>query len=367
MKYQIVVGLGFGDEGKGLVTSYLTGKAKKPMVVRYNGGHQAGHTVIYGGHRHVFSNFGSGTLQGAPTYWSRFCTFYPSSFLRELNLLDDVKTRRPTDPAIYIHPFAPVTTPFDVEHNRRQHAINGHGSVGMGFGATLQRQADNHKLFVQDLHFPFQLEQKLYGIAKYYGVEKPDEEIQRFLLKCGLAVEHFAVADDRRMFYGDYDLIFEGAQGIMLDMDHGYFPNVTRSHTTSRNATELLGGRADAEIYYVTRSYLTRHGNGYMPRRGEVVLKNNENETNKTHSFQGEFRTGKLDIEQLQYALAIDNRYSPRAKKNLVITCMDQHEIDPGELVDKLALSFEFDRILLSYGPSALDIKIYDGSLSERL
>ncbi|HSY75885.1 MAG TPA: adenylosuccinate synthetase, partial [Bacteroidia bacterium] len=68
-KVSIVVGLGYGDESKGSTTAFLCQQGSNPLVIRYCGGHQAGHTVIYSGKRHVFSNFGSGTLQGAPTYW----------------------------------------------------------------------------------------------------------------------------------------------------------------------------------------------------------------------------------------------------------------------------------------------------------
>lgn len=137
----IVVGLGFGDEGKGLTTSFLCSQTKNPLVVRFNGGHQAGHTVVYKDQRHVFSNFGSGTLQGVPTYWSEFCTFYPVTFLKEFELLSSV-----VDPVIFINPLCPVTTPFDVEDNRVYEETHQHGSVGVGFGATLQRQQDHYKL-----------------------------------------------------------------------------------------------------------------------------------------------------------------------------------------------------------------------------
>jgi len=84
----IVVGLGYGDEGKGLTTDFLCGQSKFPLVIRFNGGHQAGHTVVTkDGVRHVFSSFGAGTLRNAPTYWSRYCTFSPAYLLYELESL----------------------------------------------------------------------------------------------------------------------------------------------------------------------------------------------------------------------------------------------------------------------------------------
>ena len=85
MGNSVVIGLGFGDEGKGLVTNYLSSPSS--LVCRFSGGHQAGHTVIENGKRHVFSNYGAGPLKGAPTYWSQFCTFEPIGFLKERAIL----------------------------------------------------------------------------------------------------------------------------------------------------------------------------------------------------------------------------------------------------------------------------------------
>ena len=82
-----VIGLGFGDEGKGLTVNHLANKLDNPLVIRYSGGQQAGHTVIKDGYKHTFSNFGSGTLSGAPTYWSKYCSFDPVGFAKEYNKL----------------------------------------------------------------------------------------------------------------------------------------------------------------------------------------------------------------------------------------------------------------------------------------
>ncbi|MEM9930725.1 MAG: adenylosuccinate synthetase, partial [Bacteroidota bacterium] len=84
MTTHIVLGLAFGDEGKGVTTDYLCRQAERPLVIRFSGGHQAGHTVVSPqGRRHVFSNFGAGTLAGAPTFWSKYCTFHPVGYANE--------------------------------------------------------------------------------------------------------------------------------------------------------------------------------------------------------------------------------------------------------------------------------------------
>lgn len=342
----IVVGLGYGDEGKGLTTSFLCNETENPLVVRFNGGHQAGHTVVYKGKRHVFSGFGSGALQGVPTYWSSYCTFYPPSFMREYKLLPY--------PVIYVNPLCPVTTPFDIDFNRSSEEKTQHGSVGMGFGATIQRQEDNYKLFVQDLFYESILKEKLKAIANYYTIFNPEKDIEEFLQSVKEVRNVIRLADDS--IIGNYTPIFEGAQGILLDMDFGFFPNVTRSNTTTKNALSIYPSAQ--EVYYVTRSYLTRHGNGYMPDEKELYLVNDKEETNKSHPYQGEFRKTHLNLDLLNYALACDDNFSSNLKKNLVITCIDQHPIDVGYYLH--CLNCHFDKVYISRGPSLTDITLFN-------
>lgn len=339
----IIIGLGYGDEGKGLTTSFLCENTYHPLVVRFNGGHQAGHTVIYKDERHVFSNFGAGTLQNVPTYWSKNCTFYPYAFLNELALLDH------HHPDIFVNPLCPVTTPFDVLFNQQRERIVANGSVGVGFGATIQRQEAFFKLHVQDLFYENVLFQKLKAIAKYYSREHVDDEIGLFLEDAKEVTKIIHLADDEILT--QYNPIFEGAQGILLDQDFGFFPNVTRSNTTSKNALEMYPSE---EVYYVTRTYLTRHGNGYLPNEEKLALVNNENETNQLHEYQGKFRTAELNMELLKYALICDRNYSNELKKNLVITCFDQYPIDIDDLLHELPRVF--NKVFVSSGPSLTDI-----------
>lgn len=347
---KIVIGLGYGDEGKGHVVSWLCSKTQNALVVRFNGGHQAGHTVNYNGKRHVFSSFGSGSLQDIPTYWNKYCTFNPVAFVKEYKLLDK--------PLIYVNPLCPVTTPFDIAFNQICEQNNSNGSVGVGFGATIQRQQDHFTLFVQDLFYEKIVREKLRNISHYYdcksSLNKKEKEADEFFKSIDEVKKIITLADDSIM--NNYTPIFEGAQGILLDQDHGFFPNVTRSYTTSKNAFENFYKRPE-EVYYVTRTYQTRHGKGFMSNEGyELKLKNNENETNKSHAYQGEFRTGPIDIELLNYALKCDANYaSSLIKKNLVITCIDQHEIDVNELLNKLDV--HFDNIFISHGETLNDIK----------
>jgi len=329
MKTSAVVGLGFGDEGKGLATSYLCSKHERSLVVRFQGGHQAGHTVVWNGLHHIFSNFGSGTLQGVPTYWSRFCTINPSAILRELEVLKNKGIERPR---LYVDPLCPVVTPFDILYNQDQETSNSHGSVGVGFGTTIERNEKHYHLYVKDLFYENVFIAKLDNIINYYKNlmhVKWDVARESFIESIKIfrkiyAVEIVSLKSILERF--DFEsIIFEGAQGILLDMDYGFFPNVTRSNCTIKNAVQLIKEQdlPALDVYYVTRAYQTRHGNGYMSDNTPLKLKNNKEETNVSNEWQGDFRTGLLDMELLNYAVACDSIFE-RKSNNLIVTCLDQ-------------------------------------------
>lgn len=335
MKAHIVLGLGFGDEGKGITTSSLVASLDKPIVVRFNGGHQAGHTVIYDDEkshqtiRHVFSNFGSGTLQDAPTIWSKFCTFDPVGVYNEYKALMEHGIK----PKLYVDMDCPLVTAYDKHANVVDPVNVANGTCGVGFGKTLQRHEDFYKIHVRDMFYPWILERKLIEVHRYYGIADGGLMLETLAAcKMILAENMFEPFDSWANFWWDakatyQNVIFEGAQGIMLDQDYGFFPHVTRSNTTGRNAQILYETMPffmeveDVTTYYVTRAYQTRHGNGPIGG-GSIELKNNENETN-VKGIQGEFRTAPLNIDQLRYALSCNKQFE-YVNNKLVITCLDQ-------------------------------------------
>jgi adenylosuccinate synthase len=337
MKISIVLGLGFGDEGKGATVNASCTDPKNTIVIRFNGGHQCGHTVVHNGIRHPFSNFGSGTLKGVPTYWSEYCTVNPSAVKKE----GDVLRAQGISPIVYYNANAMVTTPFDIYRNMNDKTNKLHGTVGVGFGATIKRNNSRYHLYVRDLLYPKIRDVKLTAIRKYIcdetndaGIysERMDKIIEEFKLACDELVQRFEVVDnfDNLRSY-DCDLIFEGGQGIMLDMDYGFYPNVTWSNTTSKNAVELITkwGMTNRliETYYITRAYQTRHGNGPMTNDGLDIsyIKPNPLETNVNTGAQGVFRKSVLDLELLNYALSCDAYHRiVETRRFLVITCMDQ-------------------------------------------
>jgi adenylosuccinate synthase len=162
-------------------------------------------------------------------------------------------------------------------------------------------------------------------------------------------------------------VIFEGAQGIMLDQDLGFFPHVTRSNTTTENAhvlAEEMNLEKYSDVFYVTRSYQTRHGIGPMSNEHRpITLINNEGETNVSANWQGTFRTGMLDVDLLKYAIQMDRHMYPMGMPNLVVTCVDQTgDIFPVTYEGKeqvmnvgtLAslLDVDFDRVYVAKGPN---------------
>jgi adenylosuccinate synthase len=363
MRNSIVIGLGFGDEGKGITTDYLCGQSRHPLVIRFSGGHQAGHTVVTeSGQRHVFSSFGSGTFRGVPTYWSRYCTLYPLAFYNELKSLH----QKGLQPLIFVDALAMVTTPYDVFHNRDLEKSNGHGSCGVGFGATIERNEGPNKLYIQDLFYPIVLQQKLRAIAVYYEQKtgngqlssQLEEELAQFRQHVQSILPHIQLVQEKTFFRNvikedahDH-LIFEGSQGILLDMDHGFFPNVTRAHTTSRNAVDIIQRNAlgKPEVYYVSRAYATRHGNGYLSNENlNLDITPNPDETNRYNPWQGPLRMAPLDVDMLNYALQCDENYSGNVSKHLIITCMDQLNGPLQATIDGVLFHFDSTMELLSH------------------
>ncbi len=392
MKTKIIIGLGYGDEGKGITTDYLCRHSENPLVVRFSGGHQAGHTVVNEeGIRHVFSSFGAGTLLGVPTYWSKYCTMYPIHFYNELSSLLEKGIR----PKIYMDNMTLVTTPYDVFMNRNSEKINQHGSCGLGFGATVTRDVSSpYKLYAKDLFYPVVLEKKLNAIKIYYqnktNSEYDDDEFLKMMemyQKMIIDILPYIDIVSEKEFFNSIlkkektsDLIFEGSQGILLDMDHGFFPNVTYANTVSKNAMDLIEyyNLENPELYYITRAYQTRHGNGFLSNENlELNITPNPNETNQFNPWQGHQRLSILDLDLLEYAIQSDESFSYGMQKNLVITCLDQMNgnikasrgAEIKEFVGTLdlvrELGFEFNSIIESWGEcsSKMQERILDSEL----
>lgn len=327
---KVVIGLGYGDEGKGITTDFLCSTTKNPLVVRFSGGGQAGHTVLHNDIRHIFSNFGSGTLRGVPTYWSKFCTVSPNGIFNEYEILKN----KGINPILWIDKDCPVITPYDQFHNQKDQSNREHGTCGIGFGATVGREEKNFHLHFSDLFYPFVLKTKMEMIQSYY---KTDIDLTDFYSYCHFLTDCKMInMTDRYIMWKYETLIFEGSQGLLLDKDIGFFPHVTRSNTGTRNINELISYSGcnfgpdniclsdTPEIYMVTRAYTTRHGNGPMSGNDKPHnIKIDPLETNVNNKYQGEFKRTLLDTDLLNYAILKEGHLKSSHFIKLVITCLD--------------------------------------------
>lgn len=382
MKRQAVIGGQFGDEGKGLMVDLLSSQAdpSNTFVVRYNGGQQAGHTVTNDTGQHVFSNFGAGSFHNIPTYWSEYCSVDPVGIVNELEIL--THQFEGLRPELFIDPEAPVTTPFDKYQNQNSDKYLLDGTCGVGVGATFQREEDFYSLQFQDLFFQKIFNRKLEAIESYYGHKISQADLDDFREACNYIVDcnHIYSSDQRVL--NDKNIIFEGAQGLMLDQHFGYFPHVTRSNTGTKNIRKILSNVNSEirrhtppvdELYLMTRAYQTRHGNGPMTNEhAHFNLVEAEHETNTFNQWQGQFRRSVLDLDQLRYACQRDTL--PAFKRFLVVTCMDQLRAPfkfthSGEMLlfDTRQEFIEgiktrmhgFNDVYVSYGPKASDVKLF--------
>lgn len=351
VRARIVIGANFGDEGKGLVTDWLASQGTG-MVVRFNGGSQAGHTVVQpGGRSHVFSHHGSGTLQGIPTFLSQYFICNPIIFLRERETLRrTMGVLEPLLPHVYAHPNCLVTTFADMIINQRQEDARGanrHGSCGLGVNETIDRSKVEHlKITMSDLWNGQDLAEKMAEItvkwAKFRSgdwIPGAAEMIAAFARECqqmAQLVHPLGIAQCRNL-----EPIFEGAQGLLLDQGNKeFFPHLTRSNTGMKNVRTLCdqAGITEQEIYYVSRTYFTRHGAGPLP--GEDPGMSFEDETNVEHKYQGKLRFGRLDSNKL---LARCNVDALGTRHKIVMTHCDQL---PGTAAD-----------FISHGPTREDIE----------
>lgn len=404
MNAHLVIDLMNGDGGKGITTDRLASNLYKALVIRFNGGQNAGHTVVLeDGTRHVFANFGSGTLRGVPTYWSKYCTCHPNGFVKEYDMLVELGFT----PELYMDNLAMITTPYDILYNqaleKSRQADGAHGSMGVGFGTTIERNQTPYKLHAQDILNPTVLKQKLASVFYYYDekvINSKNPALEKYWNQWdfGTAKDWFIASVERikqmatihfvseTNFWGAggsgihryENLIFEGSQGIMLDMDFGYFPNVSRSNCTSKNAMELLtkyfplaefdynGIQNKVSVNYVTRAYQTRHGNGYMTNEEkELNVRKNPIETNTSGEWQGDFRRTQLDFDMLNYSLTADANFSGdiHIERNLVVICLDQ--VDGYIRATAKGKELEINPEHMEYFLSHLDTRFYRLVLSK--
>ncbi|HZM76698.1 MAG TPA: adenylosuccinate synthetase [Candidatus Limnocylindrales bacterium] len=300
MTHFAVVDLGFGDAGKGTVVDWLCANESVSAVIRFNGGAQAGHNVVTPhGRHHTFSQFGSGTFQGVPTFLSRFMIVDPLALSAEAAALGD-----PYE-LLTVDPDALLATPWHRAANRKRETLRGrgrHGSCGLGVGevAAFSLVPGSEPPRVADARAPGRLRARLRALRDHLTDElgpldgPPIDDFVDVMRDFASVV---SISDRLPL---DGPCVFEGAQGVLLDEWRGFHPYTTWSTTTFDNVLELT---TDIVRLGVVRTYTTRHGPG--PFVTEDASLSFVEPHNDTGPWQGSFRLGHFDAVAHRYAIEV--------------------------------------------------------------
>lgn len=331
----VVTGLGYGDEGKGATVDALVRRHALERVVRHNGGPQAAHHVVRSdGAVHCFAQFGAGTLvPGVRTHLSRFMLVEPLALAREAAALECLGVTAPLQRLIADRECA-VVTPFHRLFGRIQELSRGagrHGSCGLGVGPTF---IDAHNPRLPTLRLgavigpiePLRSQLRLIQLMKLDHAEQldPGPGTARLLIELArtdlvdawisaarpvVAAITIDAGEQLRSVLRDRPqrVIFEGAQGLLLDAERGFWPYVTPSRTGPEQA-ELLLAEADSPPPLrlgVLRAYATRHGPGpFVSECAELTARLPERH-NQAGPWQGPMRVGHFDLLATRHALEL--------------------------------------------------------------
>ncbi len=278
-KNVVVVGTQWGDEGKGKIVDWLTDHAQG--VVRFQGGHNAGHTLVIGGKKTVLHLVPSGILRdGVVCYIGNGVVLSPEALIKELDEL--AAAGIDAEPRIRISEACPLILPYHQAIDIAREVARGSnkiGTTGRGIGPAYEDKVARRSIRLQDLLHPKCFAEKLIELLDYHN----------FILKnyFGAATIDFQkvhddtlaiaprlismIADVPRALYDAHkagaNLLFEGAQGTLLDIDHGTYPFVTSSNCVA-GAASAGAGVGPGMLHYVlgiTKAYTTRVGGGPFP------------------------------------------------------------------------------------------------------
>ena len=342
-KFASILGLGFGDCGKGLFTDFLCRRWNAHTVVRFNGGAQAGHNVVLpDGRHHTFSQFGAGSfLPHMRTVLAAPVVVHPTALLIENRFLSRAGVHHALG-RLVIDGRCRINTPFHQAAGRLREWMRGsaaHGTCGIGFGETVRHSIARPDLTLRydDLAQPRMAAEKLEAIridlgadfeslrrapfntrgsdpssrgqiGTELGVLRDQEISMRWFESIAELLRSVPPADSNAIapiFHAPGTVLFEGAQGILLDEWNGFHPHTTWSsvHGGAVDALAAEWGLTEPVHHLgVLRSYLTRHGHGPFPTH-DPELDALAEPHNGQDGWQGGFRRGHPDEVLLRYAL----------------------------------------------------------------
>ncbi len=283
----VVIGTQWGDEGKGKVVDWLTDHAQG--VVRFQGGHNAGHTLVIAGRKTALQLIPSGVMRpGVACYIGNGVVVDPAHLLLEIERIEalgvEVRSR------LFVSESCPLILPFHVEIDRAREArreASGSGKIGTtgkGIGPAYEDKVARRALRVQDLKHPARFEAKLRELLELHNAELTGVLGGQALAMAPILDGAMQAAEPLRAMLADVgyrlhqahlagaNLLFEGAQGTLLDIDHGTYPFVTSSNCVAGNAA-AGAGVGPGMLHYIlgiTKAYTTRVGGGPFPTELDI-------------------------------------------------------------------------------------------------
>ena len=320
MPATVIVGAQWGDEGKGKIVDLLA--LDSELVCRYQGGPNAGHTIVVDGETFKIRQIPSGVLRGKTCVIGAGCVVDPEVFLAEV---DELESRGLSTKDVHLSGEAHVIMPWHVAIDRASERRLGELQIGTtkrGIGPCYADKAARLGIRVQDLLDAKILRQKIevalaeknVWLERVYGVAPLDLEevagsLESFAQRIRAYVADTSLLVDRALREGR-EVLLEGAQGTLLDLDHGTYPFVTSSNTVAANAATGIGigpNRID-RVIGVAKAYVTRVGEGPFPTEIEGP------DQERVRELGGEFgtvtgrerRCGWLDLVALRYAVRLN-------------------------------------------------------------
>ena len=322
-KNVVVIGTQWGDEGKGKVVDLLTDKAA--AVVRFQGGHNAGHTLVIDGSQTILHLIPSGILRdNVQCLIGNGVVLSPTALLEELEMLEAGGI--PARERLRISESYPLILPYHVALDKARELARGKKAIdttGRGIGPTYEDKVSRRGLRLGELLDPAHFSERLrevmeyhnHALQHYFGTDTVDyQQVLDEALAQGEQIT--PLVDDipgvlHRLRREGKSIMFEGAQGALLDIDHGTYPYVTSSTTTAGGAASGSGvGPRDLDyVLGIVKAYTTRVGAGPFPT--ELFDDNGQHLGEKGHEFGAttgrQRRCGWLDIVSLRRSLEINS------------------------------------------------------------
>ena len=320
MKVDVLLGLQWGDEGKGKVVDVLT--PEYDVIARFQGGPNAGHTLEFDGIKHVLNTIPSGIFHDKKVnVVGNGVVIDPILFMKEVNNLKEMKV--PINERMVIsrkaHLILPTHRLLDAasEQSKVKKKI---GSTLKGIGPTYMDKTGRNGLRVGDIESPnfkeryTNLREKHVQLMNQFDFEYDLNELEAEWMKCAMEFKNFSLVDSEHLVNAQRKegkrILAEGAQGTLLDIDFGSYPFVTSSNTITAGACTGLGIAPNkiGEVYGIFKAYCTRVGSGPFPTEledevGELMRK-------AGHEFGATTgrprRCGWIDLPALKYACMIN-------------------------------------------------------------